>query len=214
MNVIITGASGMIGKLILDHCLESDQVKTITSISRKSLGCTNPKLIEIIHADFLDFSAVKNHFKNQDLAFYCLGVYTGQVSTQEFKKITVDFTRSFAETIQKNSPKVRFCFLSGAGADSTETSNILFARQKGIAENNLQKQLFNALHIFRPGYIYPVQPRLEPNWTYRLFRKLYKPLSAIYPNIGIASQQLADKIFEVGLNGSRQLVYENRDIRA
>ena len=204
----------MIGQLVLENCLKNEQVKSITSITRKPIGLKHPKLIEVIHPDFLDFSSIKNQFKNQDIAFYCLGVYTGQVPTEQFKQITVDFTRSFATTLKQQSPEARFCFLSGAGADSSEQSRILFAKQKGIAENLLLKTNFKSTHIFRPGYIYPVKPRLEPNFSYRIFRKLYKPLSFVYPNIGLTSVQLADKIFQVGISGSGQTVFENQDISA
>jgi len=68
-------------------------------------------------------------------------------------------------------------------------------------------------YIFRPGYIYPVTPRKEPNIGYKLFRMLYKPVSAIYPNIGLTSVQLANKMFTVGLNGNNKSILENNDIR-
>jgi len=38
--------------------------------------------------DFLDYSKIEMYFKNQDIAYYCIGVYTGSVSRDEFKKIT------------------------------------------------------------------------------------------------------------------------------
>ncbi len=98
-------------------------------------------------------------------------------------------------------------------ADSTEKSRILFAREKGIAENYLLSLNFKT-HIFRPGYIYPETPRKEPNFSYKLMRVLYKPISAIYPNIGLKSTQLAAKMVEIGLLGSEKTIFENADIRA
>ena len=173
-NVIITGSSGMIGGLILQKCLERNDVAKVTSLVRKKSGISHPKLVEIVHGDFLNYSAVEDHFKNQDVCFFCIGVYTGQVPKEEFVRITVGYTKAFAETLKRLSPETVFCFLSGSGADTKEKSRILFAREKGKAENILLGLSFKATHIFRPGYIYPVSPRKEPNLSYRIFRVLYK----------------------------------------
>jgi nucleoside-diphosphate-sugar epimerase len=213
-RVLITGTNGMIGQLILDLCLQRTDVANVTSITRKPLGITHPKLQEVIHTDFLDLSPIRDQFRNQDCCFYCIGVYTGTVPREEFRKITVDYTRAFAETLKQMSPEATFCFLSGQGADRTEKSKLMFAQDKGIAENLLERLAFKQLSVFRPGYIYPVKPRKEPNFFYRLSRILYKPfLSKVYPNIGLTSVQLATAMVKIGLEGATQQVYENKEIR-
>ena len=212
-NVIITGANGMIGGLILQMCLQSDQVNHVTSISRRGVGFTNPKLTEVLHDDFLNFDSVLDHFKNQDICFFCLGVYTGAVPAAEFKKITVDYTKSFADTLSANSNHVTFCFLSGDGADQSEKSPLMFAKQKGIAENILIRLNFDHLHIFRPGYIYPVTSRSEPNFMYSFMRVIYPIAKWIYPNMGCTSLQLAKKMLDTAILGSEKLIFTNRDIR-
>jgi nucleoside-diphosphate-sugar epimerase len=211
-NVIITGTNGMIGNIILQKCLQRDDVTKVTSITRKSLGIYHPKLEEVIHDDFLDCTKIEPFLKNQDACFYCIGVYTGQVPTDEFKKITVAYTEVFAIALKKNSDQTSFCFLSGQGADSKEKSSVLFAREKGIAENILLKLKFKSIHIFRPAYIYPVTPRVEPNFLYKMMRILYSPLKFIYPNFAVSSVKLADTMVEVGMNEGK-IIYENNDIR-
>jgi nucleoside-diphosphate-sugar epimerase len=212
-NIIITGTNGMIGNLILQMCLQRNDVGTITSITRKPIGISHPKLKEVLHQNFLDFTSIKEHLQNQDICFYCVGVYTGQVSTEEFKKITVDYTRAFASALKENSSATNFNFLSGAGADITEKSKVLFAREKGIAENILSKLNFNYFHSYRPGYIYPVTKRLEPNFLYKIFRIIYKPVKFIYPNIGLTSTKLAQVMVQVGFNGSQKTFFENNEMR-
>ena len=213
-NILITGTNGMIGKLVLEHCLLRDDVQTITSITRKPMGISHSKLKEVVHNNFLDFTAIEDAFTNQDICFFCIGVYTGAVPRDEFKKITVDFTRVFAEYLKKNSPDAAFCFLSGQGADSSEKSKVMFALDKGIAENILIKLNFKQLSIFRPGYIYPVTPRTEPNTLYKIFRFIYKPfLSKVYPNIGLSSEELAQAMIKVGFEGGNQVIYENKEIK-
>jgi uncharacterized protein YbjT (DUF2867 family) len=213
-NVIITGSNGMIGKLVLENCLNRSDVNRVTTIVRRPSGLQHPKLVEVIHNDFLDYSAIEAHFQNQDACFFCIGVYTGQVPSEEFKRITVDFTKAFSDALKRNSKSVSFCFLSGQGADSTETSRILFAREKGIAENYLLKLDFAKTHLFRPGYIHAIPARKEPNFSYQIMRALYKPVSFIYPNIGVTSVKLAEKMVKIGMEGSNRTIFENADIRA
>jgi nucleoside-diphosphate-sugar epimerase len=213
-NAIITGSNGMIGNLILQNCLSNPEIKTVTSIVRRKSGIKHPKLVEIIHDNFLDFSSINNQLTNQDICFYCIGVYTGQVPRAEFAKITIDYTKAFATALRINSLETTFCFLSGQGADTSETSKIMFAKDKGIAENILFKLKFYRTYCFRPGYIYPVTKRKEPNFTYALTRLLYKPLlSKVYPNIGVSSEKLANVMVLVGLNGYDEPILENNAIR-
>ena len=212
-NIIITGTNGMIGNLILNYCFNRSDVNTITSITRKKTGIVHPKLIEVLHDNFSDFANIKEYFKNQQICFYCLGVYTGQVPKEEFNKITVDYTKCFAEELRRCNDETVFCFLSGQGADSKEKSRIMFARDKGIAENILLKLNFKKTYIFRPGYIYPVIPRNEPNFIYRLMRILYKIFFKIFPEMGVTSEKLAKTMVEVAFQQGEQVIFENKRIR-
>ena len=134
----------------------------------------------------------------------------------EFRKITVDYALAFGKTVRAHSPEAVLCFLGGAGTDQKERSRIAFARYKGIAENALLRMEFPRIHLFRPGYIYPVTPRDEPNVWLRLSRPLYHVVRRIYPNIGIASDDLARVMVHAGLRGTgahTNQVLENGDIR-
>ncbi len=213
-NIIITGASGMIGSLLLQKALDSSEVKKVTSIVRKPSGKKHDKLIEIIHDNFLDFSPIKEYFKNQDVCFYCIGAYTGSVPKDKFREITVGYTEAFAKTLRDNSPQTNFCFLSGQGADVTEKSAMQFARDKGRAENYLQQLQFVEFHSFRPGYIYPSFARTEPNVSYKIMKALYKPVSTLYPNIGLSSMDLSSAMFKVGMQGYSEKILENKTIRS
>lgn len=215
-SVIIVGATGMIGGLALRFCLENDGVSNVTVIGRRSVGFQNPKLREFSHSDYADYAEVGEAFENQNIALFCIGVYTGDVPDDEFRKITVDYALAFGETVRARSPKAVLCFLGGAGTDQKEKSRIAFARYKGMAENALLRMEFPRIHLFRPGYIYPVTPRDEPNVWLRLSRPLYHVVRRIYPNIGIASDDLARVMAHAGLHGTgahTSPVLENRDIR-
>lgn len=213
-NVIITGSTGMIGGIVLRECLNDPEIVSITSIVRKPTGLQHTKLVEIIHDDFTDFSSVEHLFHNIHIAYYCIGVYTGSVPRDKFRHITVDFTKAFAATLKKNSPDAVFCFLSGQGADRKEKSRMMFAKDKGIAENFLIGLNFKGTYIFRPAYIYPVVPRKEPNLSYRMMRRLYPFIKTIYPKGVITSEQLGKAIFKTGLHGADKIILENDDIKS
>lgn len=203
----------MVGGHLLDYCLESAEVGKVTSLVRKASGKKHAKLNEIVHKDFLDFSAIAASFEHQDVAFFCIGVYTGAVSKEKFREINVDIPQAFAEMLKAKNKHINFCLLSGAGADRTEKSRMQFARDKGAIENILDKMDLGEFHSFRPSYIYPVIPREEPNFTYKLSRWLYKPLiSRLGKNSSIKSTELAEGMFKMGLKGGGETILENRDI--
>jgi uncharacterized protein YbjT (DUF2867 family) len=215
-KVIITGATGMVGGIALRHCLEREDVSEVTVFGRRSTGIKHEKLKEIIHSDYADFSAITGSLHDKDLALFCLGAYTGAVPDDEFRRITVDYTLVFAEALIKESPQAAFCLLSGQGADQSGNSRISFARYKGEAEKTLVEMDFPGVHLFRPGYIYPVTPRKEPNLMYRITRALYPFLHLVFPNMGVSSEALAKAMVEVGLNGrpdNQDPVMENKEIK-
>jgi uncharacterized protein YbjT (DUF2867 family) len=215
-RVVIVGASGMVGGYALRYLLEDPAVGGVTSIGRRTLGVSHPKLTEILHSDFADCSALAGALSGQDAAVFCLGVYTGAVPDAELRRITVDYTVEFARVLRAGSPNATFAFLSGSGADPTGRSRMAFARYKGEAEKILSAAGFPHLYIFRPAYIYPVQPRREPNLSYRVLRAIYPAFRVLFPNQVIRADDLARTMVDAAVRGpgeGRTLVLENRDIR-
>ncbi|MCG8701896.1 MAG: NAD-dependent epimerase/dehydratase family protein [Bacteroidales bacterium] len=211
-KVLITGASGMTGSMVLENCLKSNEVESVISLVRTSSNRKDKKLKEIIVADFSNYSHVEKYFEDIDIVYFCIGVYTGKVSDEDFKKITVDYTVAMVEILKIKCPNVRFCFLSGAGADRTEKSKMAFAKYKGMAENYIIQNLQN-VHMFRPGYIYPVQKRKEPNMVYNISRTIYPLLKLLGRNATIKSTDLGLGIFMGGFGKTNKIILENRDIR-
>ncbi len=116
-NVIITGATGMIGGLVLEHCLQHLEIAHVTSLVRRSTGIVREKLNEVIVDDFIHLDEDSDYFESVDIVYYCLGVYTGAVNRELFRRTTVDYPDSLAKVLLKKSPDLTFCLLSGAGAD-------------------------------------------------------------------------------------------------
>jgi uncharacterized protein YbjT (DUF2867 family) len=215
-RLVLVGATGMVGGYALRYSLENATVGSVTAIVRRKLDISHPKLQEVLHRDFADCSSLSQVLSGQDAAVFCLGAYTGAVSDGELRRITVDYTIEFARVLRGSSPNAAFSFLSGSGADPTGRSRIPFARYKGEAENALLAAGFPSVYLFRPAYIYPVEPRKEPNFNYRLLRAIYPAFQLLFPNHVIRADDLARAMVDVSIQGTdgEVRVLENRDIRA
>jgi len=216
-RLLLTGATGMVGGLALRDALRRPQVAEVTSIGRRAVALADPRLRQVELADFGAPGAVAEAFDGQDAALFCLGAYTGSVPEAELRRLTVDVAVAFAETLRRASPAAAFCLLSGQGADPTGRSRFAFARLKGEAERAILGLGFPRVYFFRPGYVYPVEPRREPNLTYRALRFLYPLLRRVYPNLGVASDDLARAMVHAALFGTGahgQPALENRAIRS
>src|SRR6202048_5213616 len=181
------------------YALEQPAVSHVTAIGRRKLGIAHPKLEEVVHRDFADGSALAEPLSGQDAAVYCIGAYTGAVPDAVLRKITVDYTIEFARVLRGSSPDAAFSFLSGGGADPTGQSRIAYARLKGEAEQALLGGGFPCVYIFRPAYIYPVEPRKEPNFGYRLLRGIYPVFRVLFPNQVIRADDLARAMVDVAV---------------
>jgi uncharacterized protein YbjT (DUF2867 family) len=216
-RLVILGATGMVGGYALRYALGQPSIQRVTAIGRRGLGISHPKLSEVLHQDFRDCSALAPALSDQDAAIFCLGAYTGAVTDEQLRAITVDYAIEFARVLHASSPDAAFSCLSGSGADPTGRSRMAFARYKGETENVLLASGFPRLYIFRPAYIYPVEPRKEPNFSYRLLRGIYPVFRALFPNQVIRADDLARAMVDVvvgGMGVAPSMVFENRDIRA
>jgi uncharacterized protein YbjT (DUF2867 family) len=213
-RLVIIGATGMVGGYALQFALENSAVISVMAIGRRPLGIFHPKLNEVIHQDFSNCSALAEPLSGQDAAIFCLGVYTGAVSDTQLRDVTVVYPIEFARVLYRSSPDSAFSFLSGSGADQSGRSRMAFARYKGEAETALLRTGFSHVYIFRPAYIYPVEPRKEPNRGYRVLRTVYPVFRTLFPNQVIPADDLARAMVEVVLSQNEQgPVFENSQIR-
>jgi uncharacterized protein YbjT (DUF2867 family) len=216
-RLVLVGATGMVGGYALRYALEHPSVGHVTAIGRRKLGISHIELKEALHQDFANCSSLAEALSGQDAAIFCLGTYTGSVSDAELRRVTADYTIEFARVLRANSPDAAFSFLSGSGADQTKRSRLAFARYKGQAEKVLLAAGFPHVYIFRPAYIYPVEPRKEPNLSYRLMRAIYPVFGMLFPNQVIRADDLSWAMVDVAVQekgGSQSSILENRDIRS
>ncbi|SEM19087.1 NAD(P)H-binding protein [Streptacidiphilus jiangxiensis] len=175
MKVILFGASGMVGQGVLRACLEDPQVTEIIAVVRRPLGRNEPKLREVVHADFVDLSPLEEDLAGADACFYTLGVSVAGRSHTEYELITYTYTVEAARVVAAGNPHLTFVYVSGEGTDSSEQGRAYWARVKGKTENTLLAMDMRA-YMFRPGMIQPLHGETSGTTWYRLFYKITSPL--------------------------------------
>jgi uncharacterized protein YbjT (DUF2867 family) len=207
----------MVGGYALGYALDHPSVGHVTVIVRRKLAISHPKLNEILHRNFADCSSLAEVLSARDAVIFCLGAYTRAVTDAELRTITVAYTIEFTRVLRRSSPEAAFSFLSGKGADPSGRSRMPFGRYKGEAEKALLAAGFPRVYVFRPAYIYPGEPRKEPNFSYRLLRAIYPAFRLLFPNQVIRADDLGRAMVDVALQKTAEResqIFENRDIRA
>jgi hypothetical protein len=216
LKVIITGATGMIGEGVLYECLQHPEVEKVLVITRKSCGYSHPKLTEIIHANFQDFSPISNSLEGYNACYFCLGVTSVGKSEAEYTELTYTLTLGFATTLASLNPEMTFCYISGANTDSTGKGRSMWARVKGKTENDLMKLPFKQVYNFRPGGIEPFLP-LKPTQTYYKTYKylgwLFSLMKVIAPGYVIKLKDLAAAMINASLTGYSKNILEMKDMK-
>ena len=182
VRAIITGTTGMVGEGVLHECLNSPKVEAVLIINRKPLGITHPKLKEIIHADFFDFSAIENELSGYNACFFCLGVSSVGMPKDEYYKMTYTLTMHVAETLSRLNSGMTFNYISGGGTDSTEKGRSAWARVKGKTENDLMKLPFKKVFAFRPGFIKPTKGLKHAHSFYKYINWMFPIGRRLFPN--------------------------------
>lgn len=183
LKVVITGASGMVGKGVLLECLDSSAVEKVLTVSRSPIGVAHPKHEELLVRDFMAADAFAEKLKGYDACYFCAGTTSVGKTEELYTQVTYDLTMNFAKQFIAQSPDSVFCYVSGAGTDSTEQGRSMWARVKGRTENAIMAMPFKAAYAFRPGYIQPYRGiRSKMAWAnvlYVLLWPLYQLLKLI-----------------------------------
>ena len=212
IKVIITGVTGMVGEGVLLESLEHPDVEKILVINRRPCGVVHPKLTEIIHTNFFDLSPVVELLKGYNACFFCLGVSSINMKADEYFSLTYTLTMHMAEILSKQNPDMTFCYISGAGTDSSEQGRIRWSRVKGKTENDLMKLPFKKAYAFRPGFMLPSKETKNAHCYYKGFRILYPVLKTLFPKFVSTLKEVATGMINSVLKGYEKPVLEVKDI--
>jgi uncharacterized protein YbjT (DUF2867 family) len=217
MNVVIFGATGMVGKGVLLECLDDARIEHVLLVVRHPGDISHPKVHEIVHGDFTEFESIQAAFANLDACFYCLGVTAVGLSESQYHHLTYDFALAAATSLASASAgRLTFCYVSGEGTDSTERGRTMWARVKGKTENALLRLPFKAAFMFRPGYIQPLRGiRSKTRWYQALYDvtgPFYPILRRLFPRYVTTTVNIGRAMIHVAATGSSKQILSSADV--
>ena len=130
----------------------------------------------------------------------------------EFYRLTYELTMNFAKTVSELNPDMTFCYVSGAGTDSTEKGRAMWARVKGKTENDILKLPFKAAYMFRPGFMKPTKGLKNTLWFYHGSFLIYPLLRFLFPAAACTLREVGIAMINAAIYGYGKKIIEVRDI--
>ena len=216
MRVVLFGATGMVGGAALLECLDDARVTAVLSVSRRPCGVRHPRLTEALADDLFRLDAVRPALADADACFFCLGVSAVGMTEAAYTRVTHDLTLSVARDLLAAGARPVFCYVSGAGTDSTGAGRSMWARVKGRTENDLLAMPFRAAYMLRPGFIQPLRGVRSRTRLYQAFYTALAPLAPLLPRLvpGLATTSVAmgRALIHLAAEGFERPILETRDI--
>ncbi|MGG1518547.1 NAD-dependent epimerase/dehydratase family protein [Paenibacillus oryzisoli] len=217
MNVLLLGATGMVGQSVLRECLLDPAVSQVYTWGRSPVSVTHAKLHSFVQKDLTNLGPLQEVLPEIDACFFCLGVSSAGMREEQYRAVTYDLTMQFARELVRLQPNLTFLYVTGASTDSTEQGRVMWARVKGKTENDLLKLPFKAAYMFRPGGIIPKNGvRSKTGWVqaiYTVMRPLFPLLEKASPNSITTSVQIGRAMINAARHGYPQPIVEVKDIR-
>ena len=218
MNVVILGASGMVGQGVLLECLRDTGVERVLVIGRSPVEQKHTKLREVLVKDLFDVASYASELSGLDACFFCLGISSAGMSEDAYRRLTYDLTVVIAQELVTRNAALCFIFVSGASTDSTERGRTMWARVKGSTENALLRMPFRSAFMFRPGVIQPLDGIRSKTRAYRLGYVVMAPvlplLRRAFPNSVLTTREIGRAMLAVARKGWPRRVLEAKDIHA
>jgi uncharacterized protein YbjT (DUF2867 family) len=216
VNVLLFGATGMVGQGVLRECLLDPGVQLMQTIGRTATGIKNPKLREIARPDLWNYDSMEDQLSGFDACFFCLGISSTGMTEPDHRHVTYDITMAAATTLSRVNPDMTFIYVSGAGADSSERGRTMWARVRGKTENDLLRLPFKAVYIFRPAAIQPLHGVRSRTGLYRILYSITKPLlpllRLVLPGYISTTEQIGRAMLTVAREGAPKRILESPDI--
>lgn len=149
MHVILAGATGLVGGLVLERLSRRSDVDTITTVARRPTECREPKHVSVV----APVTEWPQHVATADgnVGICCLGTTIRAAGSKHaFAAIDLDAVTAFAKACHDGGVR-QFIMVSSVGADPV--SRNFYLSVKGKAEAAVREMGFERLDIMRPGLL-------------------------------------------------------------
>lgn len=202
MRILITGATGLAGQGVLRECLRASDVERVVALGRHATGVHDPKLDELICADFAGLDAVQERLAPFDACFYCAGAPPIGTPATDYRHVTLTLTLHVAGAFAQRNSGAKFLYISGA--HSNPHSRVMVLKVKGETEQALAALPITTV-MLRPGAIQPVDGVRSPHPRLAQFYRLAVPV------LGLARRVLPGQVTSTADVGRAMLALARTD---
>ena len=213
MRILLTGATGLVGQGVLRECLRAADVTQVVALGRRPSGHFDPRLQELVVADFADLDAVEDQLQPFDACLYCAGAPPVGTAEAQYRHVTLDLTTNVARTLARSNPGLTFVYISGAYANPD--SHVMMLRVKGETERALAALPIRTV-MLRPGGIQPVGGEQSPHAALAMLYRVAGPLMGmgvrLMPEHMTTTERVGRAMLEVARQDAPPAVVENAEI--
>ena len=148
-TAIVIGASGLVGRAVVDQLAITDNIDEIITLTRKSFPHSSSKVFNQV----VDFDNLDNYAPLfcADFLFSCLGTTVKQAGSIEAqRKVDLDYQFE-AAAFAANNGVSHYLLVSSTGAD--DQSNNPYLNMKGVLEQRIKHLPFKRISIFQPSLL-------------------------------------------------------------
>lgn len=218
MKVLLFGATGMVGAGVLRECLLASDVTQVTAMGRTPLAQVHPKLTQLVLPDLFELDKHDMALGGFDACFFCLGVSSSGMTEAAYRRLTHDLTLQVAGQLARLNPSMTFVYVSGSGTDSSERGRSMWARVKGQTENDLMRLPFQAVCLFRPATIQPLDGIRSKTPMYRWLYAMAGPLLTLtrmlFPDAVVTTRDVGRAMLNAARYHEGRVVVEAGAIKA
>ena len=175
MNILLFGATGMVGDGVLRWLIASPKVSRVVAVSRKPLSMQHSKLETVIEANMFHLQCA-DALRNFDACLFCLGASSIGMSPEHYRRLTYDLTLAVARQLLPGNPSMVFEYISGEGTDAHSRQR--WAQVKAETETALLNLGFRDAYALRPGFIQPMRGATS---RMRSVRWMYALTAPVFP---------------------------------
>ncbi|MHA3051596.1 NAD(P)H-binding protein [Acinetobacter sp. ANC 4640] len=212
-SAIVIGATGLIGRQLVQQLLELPECLKITLILRREQTQYQgvSKIQQLVLDDFLLLN--EEDVSQHTHAFSCLGTTLKQAgSRQAFYDIDYGINMHFAELLQNKH--IHYLLISAMGA--SPDSHFFYNRVKGELERDVQAFDLDTISILRPSLLIGERehPRIFEGLGQKIFDCTERFLPRYYRYKPVTARQVAKTMVAAAMLQTEHVrIYNNLDIQ-
>jgi uncharacterized protein YbjT (DUF2867 family) len=212
-SAVVFGATGLVGKELINALLENNDFESITAVVRKQLVLTDSKLKQIKLPDFSKLLDLRDKLKAE--VFFCSVGTTIKTagSKEEFARVDLEIPKKIAQLAEALSiPSL--VAISSIGADANSSN--FYLRTKGEMEKTVREIYHGNLKFVRPSLL--MGNRNEFRFGEKVSVAFMKGFGWLFAGPfkkyrGIYARDVAHAMIKISDQTADKLIYESDELQ-